>query len=111
MVGVHGSRRCRQARQRLQLGACHSQQAAHTRAVPWQVQAAKPDSSRGLLQVFQGPTTFPQVNEIKSSVKFQLKKVLCMGVAVGNVSMNDKELFVNTQVRFPTALAAVCKLS
>eukprot|EP00891_Asterochloris_glomerata_P006897 jgi/Astpho2/6897/Aster-07894 len=39
-----------------------------------------------------------KVNEIKSSVKFQLKKVLCMGVAVGNVSMNDKELFVNTQM-------------
>ena len=47
------------------------------------------------------------MNEIKSSVKFQLKKVLCMGVAVGNVSMNDKELFVNTQVRLPTALVAV----
>jgi len=39
-----------------------------------------------------------KVNEIKSSVKFQLKKVLCMGVAVGNVSMSDKELFVNTQM-------------
>ena len=44
------------------------------------------------------------MNEIKSSVKFQLKKVLCMGVAVGNVSMNDKELFVNTQVRRPAAM-------
>ena len=39
-----------------------------------------------------------QVNEIKASVKFQLKKVLCLGVAVGNVSMADKELYVNTQM-------------
>ncbi|XP_020395743.1 60S ribosomal protein L10a [Zea mays] len=28
-----------------------------------------------------------KVNETKSTVKFQLKKVLCMGVAVGNLSM------------------------
>lgn len=39
-----------------------------------------------------------QVNEIKASIKFQLKKVLCLGVAVGNVSMADKELYVNTQM-------------
>ena len=40
----------------------------------------------------------PQVNEIKASVKFQLKKVLCMGVAIGNVAMEEKEVYVNTQV-------------
>ena len=40
----------------------------------------------------------PQVEELKSSIKFQLKKVLCMGVAVGNVNMSDKELYVNTQM-------------
>ena len=39
-----------------------------------------------------------QVNELKASVKFQLKKVLCMGVAVGNVNMSEKELYVNTQM-------------
>ena len=39
-----------------------------------------------------------QVNEIKASVKFQLKKVLCLGVAIGNVAMEDKEIYVNTQV-------------
>lgn len=38
------------------------------------------------------------MNEIKASIKFQLKKVLCLGVAVGNVSMTDKELYVNTQM-------------
>ena len=39
-----------------------------------------------------------QVNEIKSSIKFQLKKVLCLGVAIGNVTMTDKELYVNLQM-------------
>ena len=38
------------------------------------------------------------MNEIKASIKFQLKKVLCLGVAVGNVTMSDKELYINTQM-------------
>ena len=33
--------------------------------------------------------------EIRSNVKFQLKKVLCIGVAVGHVGMNDDELRQN----------------
>lgn len=36
-----------------------------------------------------------QVNETKASIKFQLKKVLCMGVAVANVSMADGEIRTN----------------
>merc|ERR1711924_220344 len=36
-----------------------------------------------------------KVDAIKSNVKFQLKKVLCMGVAVGNVGMNQDELRQN----------------
>ena len=35
---------------------------------------------------------------MKATVKFQLKKVLCMGVAVGNVSMDDKMIFQNVQL-------------
>jgi len=33
-----------------------------------------------------------RANEIRSTVKFQLKKVLCLGVAVGNVGMTPDEL-------------------
>eukprot|EP01053_Blabericola_migrator_P004065 Blabericola_migrator_1__4064@NODE_2239_length_3070_cov_133_593407_g464_i1_p2_GENE_NODE_2239_length_3070_cov_133_593407_g464_i1NODE_2239_length_3070_cov_133_593407_g464_i1_p2_ORF_typecomplete_len216_score58_54Ribosomal_L1/PF00687_21/1_7e60_NODE_2239_length_3070_cov_133_593407_g464_i1148795 len=33
-----------------------------------------------------------KINEIRSSVKFQMKKVLCLGVAVGNVGMTKEEL-------------------
>ncbi|CAE6016055.1 unnamed protein product [Arabidopsis arenosa] len=39
-----------------------------------------------------------KVNETKATVKFQLKKVLCMGVAVGNLSMEEKQLFQNVQM-------------
>lgn len=36
-----------------------------------------------------------KIDEVKSSVKFQLKKVLCMGVAVGNVEMTEEQLRQN----------------
>ena len=39
-----------------------------------------------------------KVNETKAMVKFQLKKVLCMGVAVGNCSMEEKQIFQNVQL-------------
>ncbi|KAL6555884.1 hypothetical protein OROHE_007158 [Orobanche hederae] len=38
-----------------------------------------------------------KVNETKATVKFQLKKVFCMGVAVGNLDMEEK-LFQNIQM-------------
>jgi len=36
-----------------------------------------------------------KVNELKCTVKFQLKKVLCLAVAVGNVSLSEDELSAN----------------
>merc|ERR1712083_347556 len=36
-----------------------------------------------------------KVTELRSQVKFQLKKVLCMGVAIGNCNMNPDELRQN----------------
>jgi len=36
-----------------------------------------------------------KLDEIKCSVKFQLKKVLCMSVAVGNETLNEKEIEEN----------------
>jgi large subunit ribosomal protein L10Ae len=36
-----------------------------------------------------------KITEVKSTVKFQLKKVLCMGVAVGNVGMTSDQLIAN----------------
>uniref|UniRef100_A0A0G4F1Z2 Ribosomal protein n=1 Tax=Chromera velia CCMP2878 TaxID=1169474 RepID=A0A0G4F1Z2_9ALVE len=37
-----------------------------------------------------------KVNEIKCSIKFQLKKVLCMGVAVANCDMDAEQIRQNT---------------
>nr|CAD1833380.1 unnamed protein product [Ananas comosus var. bracteatus] len=39
-----------------------------------------------------------KVNETKATVKFQLKKVLCMGVAVGNCGMEEKQIQQNVQL-------------
>jgi len=39
-----------------------------------------------------------KVTEVKSTIKFQLKKVLCMGTAVGNVGMTEDELIGNTML-------------
>ncbi|KAJ5677024.1 uncharacterized protein N7477_002657 [Penicillium maclennaniae] len=36
-----------------------------------------------------------KVNDVKSTIKFQLKKVLCLGVAIGNVGMTEEELVAN----------------
>jgi len=36
-----------------------------------------------------------RIIEVKSTIKFQLKKVLCMGVAVGNVEMGQEQLTGN----------------
>ena len=36
-----------------------------------------------------------KMNEVRATIKFQLKKVLCMGVAVGNVGMLEDELISN----------------
>jgi hypothetical protein len=35
------------------------------------------------------------VNETKASIKFQLKKVLCMGVAVANIDMEEAQIRTN----------------
>ncbi|PWN26606.1 putative ribosomal protein L10a.e, cytosolic [Jaminaea rosea] len=39
-----------------------------------------------------------KVTEVKSTLKFQLKKVLCLGVAVGHVQMSDDELLANVML-------------
>ena len=44
------------------------------------------------------PLCTRRVNDIRASIKFQLKKVLCLGVAVGNVSMSERELYTNIQM-------------
>jgi large subunit ribosomal protein L10Ae len=39
-----------------------------------------------------------KIDEIKSTIKFQMKKVMCLNVAIGNVTMEKKKLIDNTQL-------------
>merc|ERR1712150_88357 len=38
-----------------------------------------------------------KINEVKSTIKFQMKKVMCLNVAVGNVTLSKQENIVNIQ--------------
>lgn len=39
-----------------------------------------------------------KIEEMRGSIKFQLKKVLCLGAAVGHVSMTEDELVANIMI-------------
>lgn len=39
-----------------------------------------------------------KIDALKSNVKFQLKKVLTLGVAVANVSCTEQQIYANTQI-------------
>eukprot|EP00033_Pygsuia_biforma_P000057 GCRY01000073.1.p1 GENE.GCRY01000073.1~~GCRY01000073.1.p1 ORF type:complete len:217 (-),score=61.49 GCRY01000073.1:120-770(-) len=39
-----------------------------------------------------------KMNEVKTTIKFQLKKVLCMNVAIGNVTMSADDVVENIQL-------------
>jgi len=39
-----------------------------------------------------------KINEIKGTIKFQMKKVMCLNVAVANVEMTKKDIVVNVQL-------------
>jgi hypothetical protein len=47
-----------------------------------------------------------QVNEVKGSIKFQLKKVLCLGVAIAHVGMEENHIR-GTYVWFETGGGAL----
>jgi large subunit ribosomal protein L10Ae len=39
-----------------------------------------------------------KLTEVRSTIKFQLKKVLCLAVAVGHVQMNDDQVLANVMM-------------
>merc|ERR1712008_117417 len=39
-----------------------------------------------------------KIDEVRSTIKFQMKKVMCLNVAVGNVTMSKQENIVNVQL-------------
>merc|ERR1712226_965186 len=46
-------------------------------------------------QVTHNDQLVTRINEVKSTIKFQMKKVLVLGVAIGNVAMEQKQLYEN----------------
>lgn len=47
-----------------------------------------------------------KIDEVKATIKFQMKKVLCLGLAVGNVGMNPDQLAqnINLAINFLVSL-------
>merc|ERR1712180_100004 len=45
--------------------------------------------------ITHGDKMVEKINDIKGTIKFQMKKVLCLSVAVGHVSMSEDELAQN----------------
>jgi len=39
-----------------------------------------------------------KIDEVKSTIKFQMKKVMCLNVAIGNVAMEKQQIIANTQL-------------
>ena len=39
-----------------------------------------------------------KIDEVKATIKFQMKKVMCLNVSVGNVSQDKKDIIVNVQL-------------
>ena len=54
----------------------------------------------GKFPTLLGPSDDMQekIDELKATIKFQMKKVMCLNVAVGNITMDVKEVCVNTQL-------------
>ena len=48
--------------------------------------------------LLHGDNIVAKVEELKSTIKFQMKKVLCLAVAVGNVDMQLEELSSNVSL-------------
>jgi len=59
----------------------------------------------GLTRAGKFPTTLDEddvlgekINVLKSTIKFQMKKVLCLSLAVANVEMTEAEIMLNVQL-------------
>merc|ERR1711970_1097534 len=54
----------------------------------------------------QGDDMVGKIEEMKQTIKFQMKKVLCLAVAVGDVNMNDDQLVqnINMSINFLVSL-------
>jgi len=49
-------------------------------------------------RVLSAESPLGKIDEVKGTIKFQLKKVLCMSLAIGHVGMSDESLSINVQL-------------
>ena len=52
-----------------------------------------------------------KISEVRSTIKFQLKKVLCLGVAVGHVQMTEDQVLGNVMLSTCSSLAALSSIA
>merc|ERR1719201_1760242 len=52
----------------------------------------------GLNRKGKFPTRVPSADEVRCTIKYAMKKVLCLNLAVGNVTMSEDELSRNIQL-------------
>jgi len=66
----------------------------------------------GKFPTMVGPneSLFDKVNEVKAMIKFQMKKVICLSIAVGHVGMANDEIRTNIQLSI-NFLASLLKKS
>jgi large subunit ribosomal protein L10Ae len=57
-----------------------------------------PSAGKFPTPVAHGEDLTNKIVEVRSTIKFQLKKVLCLGVAVGHVQMNDDQVLANVML-------------
>ena len=50
-----------------------------------------------------------KIKDLKSTIKFQMKKVLCLSVAVGNVGMSEEDLVQNVHLAMNFLLSLLKK--
>jgi large subunit ribosomal protein L10Ae len=58
------------------------------------------------LPINEGEKVLDKIDDLKHNVKFQLKKVLCLGTAVGHVDLTEEQIRqnINTSVNFLVSL-------
>ncbi len=58
------------------------------------------------LSIAEGESVETKANEIKQTIRFQLKKVLCMGTALGTVEMQQEQIRqnINMSINFLVSL-------
>ena len=58
------------------------------------------------LSVAEAESVEAKANEIKQTIRFQLKKVLCMGTAIGTVDMQQEQIRqnINMSINFLVSL-------